>query len=335
MFKPDEIIFAITSACNLACSHCTVSKNKHALDVQAAKHLITACKDFEIERIGFSGGEPFLEPKLLNTLIVCVRENELLFDRIMTNGIWYKSEEELEQVLSALFDAGYDGTICVSFDSYHAQNIESLTIFMEAVFKASGNKESLELSCVFDEDPAENKEILETLANRLDGMLECDVVPYRIVDDSRLRQEARGAFDGSGMYIPITYIRRSRQGDALSWDDTEWFTDDYCEGPGHVLYVHTDGRIAVCCGFANEHDQLIVGTVADTLAEVLERADSNDYVRYCYSKGLGELRKSLEQSGYKFKGKTRDICGFCDFVCRNNLEKLVGPPGFEPGTNGL
>ena len=335
MFKPDEIIFALTDDCNLACSHCTVSRNSKVLDIDLIKQFIDMCKEFEVERIGFSGGEPFLVPDILVEAVRYVRDSNLFFDRIMTNGVWYKSSDELRDKLRKLYDAGFDGTICVSFDKYHQQTLSELALFVETVYGITENKESIELACVYDEDPAENKVLLENLANSINGMLECDTIPYRIVDTLRQKQETEGIFDGLGMYIPITHIKRSNSADMLAWNDAEWFIDDFCAGPGNVLYVHANGTVAACCGFANEQEQLTIGTLKDSLSTLLNNARSNIYITWCYDEGLGTLREALETKGYAFPGKTRDMCGFCDFVCRNKLEKLVGPPGFEPGTNGL
>lgn len=335
MFKPDEIIFALTDACNLACAHCNVSRTNKVLDINLVKRLLDMCKEFEIERIGFSGGEPFLVPDVLAEAVKYVRDNDLFFDRIMTNGVWFRDKIELENTLQKLYEAGFDGTICVSFDTYHQQTSSELALFIKTVYTISENKESIELACVYDEDPSENKQLLENLANSINGMLEYDTIPYRIVDIQRLHQEAEGVFDSSGMYIPITHIKRSHSADALTWNDADWFTDDFCEGPGNVLYVHADGSVAACCGFANEQEQLMIGTLKDSLSTLLNNARSNAYIAWCYDKGLGSLREALEAKGYRFPGKTRDMCGFCDFVCKNKLEKLVGPPGFEPGTNGL
>ena len=51
-------------------------------------------------------------------------EKDFLFDQIMTNGCWWKSEEELSQTLQDLYDAGFDGKIGLSWDIFHNQNEE-------------------------------------------------------------------------------------------------------------------------------------------------------------------------------------------------------------------
>ncbi len=337
MFEPKEIIFALTGKCNLQCSHCTVGRSENSFNAEQAQQLILQCRDNGIERIGFSGGEPFLEKELLVKLIKEARNQDLLFDRIMTNGVWFIDEVDLKQTLDMVYDAGFDGTIGLSYDGYHQQPVDKVSMFIKAVHEISGSRESVELVCVYESDYLENAELFAHLAAALGCEYETDSlgIPYRLTDRQRKAQEDSGALYGSGLMIPITHIGLSRTAEAMAWKDTEWFTDDFCEGPGQVLYVHPDGSIAACCGFANENSQLNIGSIGMELARLLENAKTKPYIRWCYEKGLGNLRQKLELEGHRFPGKTRDMCGFCNFVCRKKLEELVGPPGLEPGTNGL
>ena len=62
MFCPTEIIFSATTACNLHCAHCFVNRNpKRLIAEDAVKFLKSTIEaNSSIDRIGFSGGEPFL-----------------------------------------------------------------------------------------------------------------------------------------------------------------------------------------------------------------------------------------------------------------------------------
>ena len=119
-FLPYEIIFSVTDFCNLKCKHCYIQKNNKILDVSAAKKFldtINECKtESEITHIGFSGGEPFLFPDVIEQIVKKSIEKDLLFDCIMTNGLWWKSLEELKTVLQKIYDAGFDGKIGISID---------------------------------------------------------------------------------------------------------------------------------------------------------------------------------------------------------------------------
>jgi hypothetical protein len=107
-----------------------------------------------------------------------------------------------------------------------------------------------------------------------------------------------------------------------AWTAAEWFEDDFCRGPGNVFYVHPDGRIAVCCGFANENPQLIIGDVRrDDYRSLMRHASASPFVRACYSTGLATTRSRLEARGHRFPGKTADPCFFCDYCTKQGIIK--------------
>ena len=139
-FCPTEIIFACTSACNLKCEHCFVDREARKLDINQAISFLNGCvkAGSPIERVGFSGGEPFLYMEFLLELTRATVSHDLLFDQIMTNGDWWRDEDELKQKLQALYDAGYDGKIGLSWDEYHGQSEERMITFIKTVQKIFG-----------------------------------------------------------------------------------------------------------------------------------------------------------------------------------------------------
>lgn len=106
-FYPTEIIFSPTNACNLHCEHCFVGRNPHKLEINDAISLIENCVKYGgqpdsdgnplpvLERVGFSGGEPFLYMDFLLQITKACLDHDLLFDQIMTNGDWWQDESEL------------------------------------------------------------------------------------------------------------------------------------------------------------------------------------------------------------------------------------------------
>ena len=86
-FFPTEIIFSTTNACNLNCPHCFVKKSTEKLDIQNAKYLIEECCKFKdssnfpfINKIGFTGGEPFLYKDFLFDCIIIDEADIVIFD---------------------------------------------------------------------------------------------------------------------------------------------------------------------------------------------------------------------------------------------------------------
>ena len=298
-FQPTEIIFSCTTACNLHCERCFVNREPKSLSIEAAKKLLLSCKGSSIDRVGFSGGEPFLYLDFLCEISRAVVENDMLFDQIMTNGDWWKDETELRAALQKLYDAGYDGKIGVSWDSYHGQSEERMMTFIRTVQE------------IFGEDSVNIQTVTE-------GGESLPLAPA-----SKLSY----ATPSSGEYPatpPVYHLQRSfPSDDARAWQYKKWFREDYCEGPGHILYVHADGNIAPCCGFANENPELFIGNINQDLETILKNAASNQMVKICYEEGLSHyrrhgLKKLLKQQCKKLpKGKCGDICSFCDFVCKN------------------
>lgn len=322
MFKPEEIIFAPTARCNLRCSHCHVSRSfKETLDAKASVKFLKSAAAQGINRVGFSGGEPFLVPDFLAEISRAAVGLDMLFGRLMTNGLWYRNRQDLASVLNQVAASGFDGKIGLSADSYHRSVGRELLPFIIEVFRAFGRKDCLDITAVVPGTLSKKKKaggdrLYKSIARGLGGHLECDRQgrPVRIRDDST------SMLDGEALFIPINRIDCSGGPDADRWNDGRWFRDDFCEGPGQVLYVHPDGRIAPCCGFANESKELIIGSIyEDDAKTVIGRARKMPILRAVYNKGLGKLRQELERKGTRFPGKTGDICFFCEYICSRKL----------------
>lgn len=325
MFKPTELIFAPTGRCNLHCTHCRVNRNSGELDINSAKSFLESCADAGIDKLGFSGGEPFLRPDFLIEIIKSAIDNNMFFDRLMTNGVFWETENELMSIIEGIFEAGFDGTIGLSYDYYHGQKLEKLVTFLNAVFKISGRKDCVEILTVRSEKDEAFLSNFHTLAKTLKGKLELiDSEPARIAENEPFEYKHTSTDyisedTGARLYINVLLFPYSAEATEGTWTAKHWFKDDYCEGPGQLFYVHPDGSVAVCCGFANERPELKIGTIHDSAAKLLEKAAGNPYVITRYEAGLLNTKKALEAKGIVFPGKTMDQCFFCDYLCNKGL----------------
>lgn len=293
MFEPTQIIFASTQECNLRCKHCFVNRSPKRLEVQTALNFLDSCKNTSIYKIGFSGGEPFLYQDFLLQVIEKAVETEFCFDQIMTNGDWWKTEEELYSTLKKLYDAGYDGKIGLSYDSFHGQDFERIKTFAKNVNQIFG-EESLTVQAVAD--CSLNKEQDKQLEKQLNTLAE--------------------EFYADVYILPQTFKGRDERG----WQSKKWFKDDFCAGPGQILFVHASADVAPCCGFANENPALFIGNIkTDSFSKIMENAKNNKMIFKCYEEGLLKTAKDLEKTGTCLLGKKRtdDICTFCDFLCNS------------------
>jgi len=296
-FFPGEIIFSVTNACNLHCEHCFVGRNPKKIDIEAAKRFLKGCVEAsianpelpKIEKIGFSGGEPFLYTEFILELTKTAVSLDLLFDQIMTNGDWWHNETDLRSTLQKVYDAGYDGKIGLSWDSFHGQATERMETFIGTVQE------------IFGEDAIN----IQTVK----GGPEISNAPQP--DFLEKHPEIKV------YHLPQTFPADDKRG----WQSRHWFKEDYCQGPGNILYIHADGNIAPCCGFANENRALFIGNITDSFEKVMEKASSNPLIKRCFDEGLShyrhhELKKQLRAERKKLPGKTSNICTFCDYVCK-------------------
>ena len=312
-FHPTEIIFSSTTACNLHCEHCFINRTPHKLEIADAVRLIESCVEIGeqpepngtllpvIERIGFSGGEPFLYMDFLIEVTKAAFSHDLMFDQIMTNGDWWQNEADLAATLQKLYDAGYDGKIGLSWDSYHGQTTDRMETFIRTVQEIFG-EDSINIQTVEEENKGgESLPLART---------------------SLLTTPSAGDTPTTPPDIPVyTLPRTYTSDDPRAWQARHWFKEDYCQGPGNILYVHADGNIAPCCGFANENPALFIGTIHDSFKTIMQKAAKNPMIKICYEEGLSHyrrhgLKKSLQSQGKKLPGTTGDICTLCDFVCK-------------------
>src|SRR5512141_2859444 len=130
-FRPEEVLFSPTLDCNLSCGHCDIVSDGTALSAKPAGRFLSKWKKMGVKRVGFTGGEPFLALDFVCALTRKAIEEGLLFDRIMTNAVWWRDENRLKAAFVKLYDAGYDGSICVSVDAFHSQDVRKVARFIE------------------------------------------------------------------------------------------------------------------------------------------------------------------------------------------------------------
>lgn len=306
-FLPSEIIFAVTDRCNKHCAHCYVQRKNIDLDAEKCAAFLSSTQN--IDRVGFSGGEPFLNPDFLEAIIKTAVSKDMMFDQIITNGDWWNSEQQLKSTLQRIYNAGYDGKIGLSYDSFHSQDYERIKTFIKAVLEIWNQGDILNIQSVVSENPERNIEDLENI-DKLAEELNCSV------ELSLHKKTGKGIIilQNDELYLPVyRELQSFASSDERAWKSRRWFKDDFCEGPGQVLFVHPDGNIAPCCGFANENKALMIGSIDDSFEKIMENARNSEMIKLCYENGLSTKIKDVKKQR---KGKTSDICAFCDYICK-------------------
>ena len=303
-FSPKEVLFASTMDCNLNCAHCSVERGKARLSIPAAVKFLRSCRKAGVERVGFTGGEPFLDTKFLFALTECAVAHGFLFGMVTTNARWFKSPANLRRTLQGLYDHGYDGSFGISVDAFHGKDPLKPALFIGTAFEIWNRPDIARVIAVRGARDKETETVLKALANALKAKL------VRVGGHRAIRNES--------LFVPVTPIDLVPVGKAKSLLDPwgkEWFHEDFCRGPGNVFYVLPDGTVKPCCGYATDSEQLTIGNIRkDTAAMMLENASRNPFVSAVYRDGLTGIRERLMKHGAVFPGATMNQCYFCHHV---------------------
>ncbi len=300
-FSPKEVLFASTDECNLRCAHCSVEQGSARLPIPAAVRFLRSCRKAGVERVGFTGGEPFLDTEFLFALTEDAVAHGLLFGMITTNARWFKSPAHLRRTLKELRDRGYDGSFGVSVDAFHGKDPGKPALFIETAAGIWNRPDIARIIAVKGARDKETEAILKALARALKAKL-VRVGGHRVIRNDSL-------------FVPVTTIELVPVGKAERFLDPwgkDWFQEDFCRGPGHVFYVLPDGSVKPCCGYATDSERLTIGNIhKDTAAKMLENAARNPFVSAVFRDGLTGIRKRLTKRGVVFPGATKNQCYFC------------------------
>lgn len=113
----------LTERCDIRCSHCWLGDNreKDMTTEEARGYIDQAATIPTVEWISFTGGEPFLVPRLLTDLVAYASEKKLRTE-VVTNCNWGTTKKEAEKRLGELQNAGLEA-INLSCDDFHQRYI--------------------------------------------------------------------------------------------------------------------------------------------------------------------------------------------------------------------
>ena len=323
-FRPNYLSFASTYQCNLTCPHCCVPIEwPDRLDIGVALRFLEDAWAAGVRVLGFTGGEPFLYPEFLHAL--CRRAVTLgfNFDKIMTNGVWFRDAEHLEADLRELAATGFTGKLGLSVDKFHGIQPTKLAQFCRAARRIFGRDTIVSVSYA-SRRPDHGLEPVRALARELDAVIEWSpALRHYLLVAPDLTMTLNW-----NHLAPVERAERFAGG----WDG-EWFVEDYCEGPGQALIVNPKGEVKPCCGFASDLDQLTIGNIhRDTVKQIVRRARRHPYVGRVFREGLTAIRDEiLARDPDALPGATSNHCYFCWYVLTRGLASGVNGGGGQVG----
>jgi MoaA/NifB/PqqE/SkfB family radical SAM enzyme len=300
----EEVLFCPTGACNLRCAPCAGHWVQKRLPKAAALRFLDGCSRAGIKRVGFTGGEPFLALETLLALVRGAVKRGMLFDRIITNGVWFRDQAHLERTLRRVIDAGFDGEFCVSVDAFHEQDMKQVAQFVECAVATGRRPDIVSIASIWDVRRGETERKLEQLSKLLKGTIE--------------RHKKTWAIRSPEAFLRVHTIELSPIGPVAKeknpWDG-RWFKEDYCQGPGKTFFVLSNGDVKPCCGYASQLDDFTIGNITrDSCGQLLKNAKRHRLIATVYASGLSAIRKRLERKGVRFPGKASNHCFFCYYL---------------------
>jgi hypothetical protein len=293
------------------------------LDTNVALRFLEQACEHGIEILGFTGGEPFLYAEFVTALTRRASALRFRFDKIVTNGVWYRDRAHLDAVLGDLADAGFTGKLGLSVDKFHGIKTEALAVFCRAARRIFGRDNIISLSYA-SRRPDQGLEPIRTLAAELDGVIGwSDLLRHYLLVTPEMT-----------MVLNWNHLAPVERAEKLSgaWDGV-WFEEDYCEGPGQALIVNPKGEVKPCCGFASDLDQLTIGNIyTDSVADIVRQARRHPYVGKVFRKGLTAIRQEiLARDPDALPGQTSNHCFFCWYVPTRGLASGVSGGGGQVG----
>jgi hypothetical protein len=294
------------------------------LAIAPAIRFLEQAFEYGIRVIGFTGGEPFLYLEFVNALCERAAQLGIRFDKIMTNGVWFTDEPQLESVMTTLRDAGFSGKIGLSVDKFHGKHLEQLATFCRVVRRVFNRDNILSLSYA-SPAPDRGLEPVNDLARELDAVVGWSDVLKRFM-------LVGPEFTMTMNWNHLASVERAERLPHGGWDGV-WFEEDYCEGPGQALIVTPRGEVKPCCGFASDLDQLTIGNIyVDSVAAVVENGRSHPFVGRVFREGLTKIRDDiLARDPSSLPDATSNHCFFCWYVLTRGLADGVGGGGGQVG----
>ncbi len=115
----------MTRKCPFECRHCYFcgSPQGETMSVEQARNVIDHLP-IDVEAIGISGGEPFTNPKLLNSILRFIQDRdfpELTQTTVQTVGFWARDREKVKQTIGELVKLGANSFFIYGNDHWHRE----------------------------------------------------------------------------------------------------------------------------------------------------------------------------------------------------------------------
>jgi len=252
----------LTDRCDAACGHCWFScgpDRTETMPQATAEKVIDQSRGLGARWVSFTGGEPFLESRLLLGLVRYASERGL-YTEAVTNCGWATTPEAAEETLRPLAEAGLTA-LNMSADDFHQMHIP-----LERVRNCFNEAKTLGLKPVFMVATRKGSRIT---ASSLSTLM-CDP------DIQVLGEPRRPNPSALAMEAHFTPVGR---GGTILRDAVEPTEEDTlrCEAALLDIGVTPGGDVLPCCGPLGCKEDAVLGNVrSESLERMLVRAWDDD-----------------------------------------------------------
>jgi len=304
--------FLVSYKCTNECKHCALQASPYQNNItikltDIRGYLEDVISDFNIQEVGFFGGEPLLDLNLIIELIKEVKKFNILKIGLPTNGFWGKNEIIAKEYAKKLKNAGIY-RVGFSADAFHQEFIplDYLKRAIKATYEAGIEWIGLVTHTLGSENEnnkynLKTKKIIETLSKEF-KFLELITSPVQI--------KGR-AVNYLANYYPMTKMPSER---CLLLKSPMFMIDPY----GWVFHQSCQG---ICIGNAKKN----------TLSEILNNYNARKHPiigKLIVNGGPKNLLDIAIEKGFEPQEGYADNCHFC-FSLRNFLRPFY-PNILEP-----
>ncbi len=246
------LAFELTDQCPIICRSCLrdcrPDKNNVMSFEQICKIIDNRVTRNTIRQVGFSGGECFLYPELLERACQYIQDTLGVPISITTNAFWAETPRKTQKILKLFFHAGLR-SLLISVDDFHLQFLTEKCI----------------TNCVQEARNIGIKVTLQVIVTKSSRQL---------VDFKNLFQ-----FDSNDDGIewidnPCDPVGRA----AIKIPESEFernvLEDRTICSIFRLLSIRLDGSVVICCGPGSEAKGMIIGNAfEESLDEIIDRAN--------------------------------------------------------------
>lgn len=321
----------VTYQCNIECKHCGPYCSPHESDwmtLDEMKDLIQQAGELGTYNVVFTGGEPTLLRKKLNTLLRFIRdETPIASTRMVTNGKWAKTYDTAYRKLKEWKAAGLV-ELNVSCGEFHqefvpvdrvvnaycaARDLDYTTVLLGGVFKKEGKSKyppevyKKAIRVATGEEPLP-LELMSPYVSKCHGMVTGTAMDY-----------GRGA----------KYIQKE---DMILQSEDE--IPSMCSDVLTAITVHPNGNTTACCGIMVRQESLLnIGDWRiERLRPMLEKAHQDVILNWIRYLGLKDMKRWLraKDPDLQFRNEYACICDLCaEIVYNRRCQELLIEHGHE------